>query len=67
LSFLINDCKLIHGNVNIFSIFVGIDGEWKLGGLEYVHPSTNDPVSKTPSLSRYDPPEGIASRKQEIW
>ena len=49
-------------------MFVGIDGEWKLGGLEYVHPSNNDPVAKIPSLVRYDPPEGVSNkRKQEIW
>uniref|UniRef100_A0A7M5UK70 N-terminal kinase-like protein n=2 Tax=Clytia hemisphaerica TaxID=252671 RepID=A0A7M5UK70_9CNID len=67
LSFLINDGKLVHGNVNVFSIFVTIDGEWKLGGVEYVHPVANDPVAKISALTRYDPPEGIASKKQEPW
>ena len=57
----------MHGNVNVFSIFVTIDGEWKLGGVEYVHPVANDPVAKISALTRYDPPEGIASKKQEPW
>lgn len=67
LSFLINNGNLIHDNVNIFSIFVGLDGEWKLGGVEYVHPVNSDGVAKLPYLTRYDPPNKRDGRKNEIW
>jgi len=34
LSFLNNECNMIHGNVTIDNIFVNKAGDWKLGGLE---------------------------------
>lgn len=64
---MINNGNLIHDNVNIFSIFVGLDGEWKLGGVEYVHPVNSDGVAKLPYLTRYDPPNKRDGRKNEIW
>lgn len=67
LSFLVNDGNLLHENINIFSIFVGLDGEWKLGGVEFVHTAETDVVAKLPYLSRYDPPEGNTSKKGEKW
>ncbi len=36
LSFLNNDCNLIHGNLSLSSVFVNKAGDWKLGGLELV-------------------------------
>lgn len=56
LSFLINDCSLIHNHVHMAAVFVGCAGEWKLGGLDYMyspramaggHPSAR----RSPSLS----------------
>ena len=67
LSFLINNGNMIHENVNIFSIFVGVDGEWKLGGVEYVHSNDSDVVAKLPYLCRYDAPEGANKKRGEIW
>ncbi|XP_023988949.1 N-terminal kinase-like protein isoform X3 [Physeter macrocephalus] len=36
LSFLVNDCSLIHNNVCMAAVFVDRAGEWKLGGLDYM-------------------------------
>lgn len=32
LNFLHYDCSVVHGNVNMASIFVDMAGDWKLGG-----------------------------------
>ncbi|KAJ2326932.1 Nuclear aminoacylation-dependent tRNA export pathway component, partial [Coemansia sp. RSA 2702] len=34
LRFVNEDCKLVHANVSVSSVFVTKAGEWKLGGLE---------------------------------
>lgn len=34
LKFLNCDCDMVHGNVNVSSIFTNDAGEWKLGGFE---------------------------------
>ncbi|XP_010634481.1 N-terminal kinase-like protein [Fukomys damarensis] len=61
LSFLVNDCSLIHNNVCMAAVFVDRAGEWKLGGLDYMYSAQgNDggPPSKgIPELEQYDPPE----------
>ncbi|KAJ8045185.1 N-terminal kinase-like protein [Holothuria leucospilota] len=75
LSFLHNDCKLKHNNVNISSIFVNPAGEWKLGGVAYITPVDGEgssPLSKLlPSLDKYDPPEksdaARSKRKIHAW
>lgn len=74
LSFLHNDCKLKHNNVNISSIFVNPAGEWKLGGVDYITPVDSEAtphVSKLlPSLDKYDPPEKSDTskrRKVHAW
>lgn len=68
LSFLINDGNLLHENVNIYSVFVGLDGEWKLGGVEYVHTANTDSVAKLACLSCYDPPEvKTGNKRKEKW
>jgi hypothetical protein len=37
LSFLHNDCKLVHANVQPASLFCDSLGNWKLGGFELLH------------------------------
>ncbi|XP_027040753.1 N-terminal kinase-like protein isoform X3 [Pocillopora damicornis] len=77
LSFLINDCSLIHGNVCMASVFVDIAGEWKLGGVDYLKPvdpssNTEEPdLPRLPVLQVYEPPEGRkyskGNKKAEKW
>ncbi|KAL8618368.1 hypothetical protein ACOMHN_047440 [Nucella lapillus] len=61
LSFLVNDCNLIHNNVCMASIFVDPAGEWKIGGVDYMYPAQGadsiPPVKILPVLQKYDPPE----------
>uniref|UniRef100_A0A3Q3MWN6 N-terminal kinase-like protein n=1 Tax=Mastacembelus armatus TaxID=205130 RepID=A0A3Q3MWN6_9TELE len=80
LSFLINDCHLLHNNLGVWAVFVDRAGEWKLGGLEHVVPEQGDPsgvslpAPKTvyPDMEKYDPPEtpnsgGEKCRAGEVW
>lgn len=77
LSFLTNDCSLIHGNVCMASVFVDVAGEWKLGGVEYLKPVDPPPNTEEPDLPRlpvlqvYEPPEGRkfskGNKKIEKW
>ncbi|XP_044126716.1 N-terminal kinase-like protein [Bufo gargarizans] len=59
LSFLTNDCNLIHNNVYMSAVFVDRAGEWKLGGLDYVYPAGSEESApkKGPELEKYNPPE----------
>lgn len=74
LSFLVNDCSLIHNNVCMAAVFVDRAGEWKLGGLDYMYSAQGNggapPCKGIPELEQYDPPEladssGRAGR--ETW
>ena len=53
--------------MNTFSIFVNSAGEWKVGGVEYVHAPENDSVGRLSSLTKYDTPEGKAAKKVVKW
>ncbi|XP_064182218.1 N-terminal kinase-like protein isoform X2 [Anguilla rostrata] len=66
LCFLVNDCRLLHNNLGVWSVFVDRAGEWKLGGLDHVtsvgDPSPSPPQRKvSPDLEKYDPPESLSS------
>ncbi|XP_077387381.1 N-terminal kinase-like protein isoform X2 [Festucalex cinctus] len=83
LSFLVNDCHLLHNNLGLWAIFVDRAGEWKLGALDHVAPeqgdpsgaSLPDPKSIYPDMEKYDPPETpncggekcFFSRAGEVW
>ncbi|XP_030425737.1 N-terminal kinase-like protein [Gopherus evgoodei] len=72
LSFLVNDCNLIHNNVCMAAVFVDRAGEWKLGGLDYMYSTQGDntlPRKGIPELERYDPPEKTDNSKTpgEKW
>uniref|UniRef100_F7E7P1 N-terminal kinase-like protein n=1 Tax=Macaca mulatta TaxID=9544 RepID=F7E7P1_MACMU len=59
LSFLVNDCSLIHNNVCMAAVFVDRAGEWKLGGLDYMYSAQGNgggpPRKGIPELEQYDP------------
>ncbi|XP_060711352.1 N-terminal kinase-like protein isoform X2 [Hemiscyllium ocellatum] len=72
LSFLVNDCGLIHNNVCVAAVFVDRAGEWKLGGLDYMYAARGEtplPSKGFPELDKYDPPEGSEPGKgsTEKW
>ncbi|KAJ6657013.1 hypothetical protein lerEdw1_003014 [Lerista edwardsae] len=72
LSFLVNDCHLVHNNVCTSAVFVDRAGEWKLGGLDYMFSAQGDcavPRKGVPELEKYDPPELAGSGKTagEKW
>lgn len=62
LSFLVNDCSLIHNNVCMAAVFVDRAGEWKLGGLDYMYSAQGNgggpPARGSPSLSSMTPGVG---------
>uniref|UniRef100_A0A8C5P2L0 N-terminal kinase-like protein n=1 Tax=Jaculus jaculus TaxID=51337 RepID=A0A8C5P2L0_JACJA len=61
LSFLVNNCSLIHNNVCMAAVLVDRAGDWKLGGLDYMFLAQGNgggPPSKgIPEHEQYDPPE----------
>uniref|UniRef100_A0A8C5CQS6 SCY1 like pseudokinase 1 n=1 Tax=Gadus morhua TaxID=8049 RepID=A0A8C5CQS6_GADMO len=71
LSFLVNDCHLLHNNLGMWAVFVDRAGEWKLGALDHVASETGDPSGATlpppkavyPDMEKYDPPETPGSTK----
>ncbi|XP_022105300.1 N-terminal kinase-like protein [Acanthaster planci] len=74
LSFLHNDCKLKHNNVNMSSVFVSRAGEWKVGGVAYVGPAEGEgsepPNKGMQALEKYNPPEMLDTRtrkKTHTW
>ncbi|XP_067939305.1 N-terminal kinase-like protein [Watersipora subatra] len=66
LSFLNNDCGLVHNNMCLTSVFVNKAGEWLLGGLEYMYPTRGEhntpPIKILPLLEKYDPPERVTQK-----
>lgn len=74
LSFLVNDCHLLHNNLGVWAVFVDRAGEWKLGGLDHVAPEQGDPSGVSlpapkavhPDMEKYDPPE-MPSSSGEKW
>ncbi|XP_023694611.2 N-terminal kinase-like protein isoform X1 [Paramormyrops kingsleyae] len=73
LSFLVNDCHLLHNNLGLWAVFVDRAGEWKLGGLDHVTPEQGDaslpPKKSNPDMEKYDPPEALNSsgKTGEKW
>lgn len=74
LSFLVNDCHLLHNNLGVWAVFVDRAGEWKLGALDHVAPEQGDPSgvslptpkSVYPDMEKYDPPE-MPNSSGEKW
>eukprot|EP00088_Acartia_fossae_P011296 TRINITY_DN1570_c0_g1_i1.p1 TRINITY_DN1570_c0_g1~~TRINITY_DN1570_c0_g1_i1.p1 ORF type:complete len:717 (-),score=150.80 TRINITY_DN1570_c0_g1_i1:1168-3318(-) len=67
VSFLNNDAKLKHNNINSASVFVNTCGDWKISGLEYVCPAQQVATNKLmPSLDKYQPPESKDLSKQQF-
>ncbi|KAK7922426.1 hypothetical protein WMY93_009328 [Mugilogobius chulae] len=79
ISFLINDCHLLHNNLGVWAVFVDKAGEWKLGALDHVAPEQGDPSGTVlsapkaiyPDMEKYDPPEmpnsGGEKWAGEVW
>ncbi|XP_072166845.1 N-terminal kinase-like protein [Diadema setosum] len=69
LSFLHNDCKLKHNNVNLSCVFVSPGGEWKLGVVDYITPAEGEgsaiPDKGMRSLEKYNPPEMTDARTRK--
>uniref|UniRef100_A0A4W6EZP5 N-terminal kinase-like protein n=1 Tax=Lates calcarifer TaxID=8187 RepID=A0A4W6EZP5_LATCA len=74
VSFLVNDCHLLHNNLGVWAVFVDRAGEWKLGALDHVAPEQGDPSGIAlptpkavyPDMEKYDPPE-MSNSSGEKW
>ena len=69
ISFLSNDCSLVHHNLCLSSVFVDGAGEWKLAGVEFMH-AHGDPAAPRKHLEmlhKYEPPEFTKARRGEKW
>uniref|UniRef100_A0A3B4Z3F9 N-terminal kinase-like protein n=1 Tax=Stegastes partitus TaxID=144197 RepID=A0A3B4Z3F9_9TELE len=74
LSFLVNDCHLLHNNFGVWAVFVDRAGEWKIGALDHVAPEQGDPSGVPlpapkavyPDMEKYDPPE-MSNSSGEKW
>lgn len=74
LSFLVNDCHLLHNNLGVWSVFVDRAGEWKLGALDHVAAEQGEPSGVSlpapkavyPDMEKYDPPE-MPNSSGEKW
>lgn len=75
LSFLVNDCHLLHNNLGIWAVFVDRAGEWKLGALDHLAPEQGDPSGVSlpspkavnPDMEKYDPPEMSNNGGEKWW
>ena len=76
VSFLSNDCGLVHHNVSLASIFVDVASEWKLGGVEFMTPFADSALGSATMvrtlepLRKYSPPEvnkPSGSKRTEKW
>lgn len=75
LTFLHDDCKLSHGNVNTSTVFVDAKTcDWKLACFEFVQPITdnqmNTPGKYLPACQRYEPPAskgGENLKSRDVW
>ncbi|CAF1059745.1 unnamed protein product [Adineta steineri] len=78
LTFLHDDCKLSHGNINTSTVFVDTKScDWKLACLEFVQSITeeqiNVPSRFLPACQRYEPPAGPnkkggdSQKARDIW
>lgn len=55
LAFLNDDAKMAHNAVRMDAIFVTTAGEWKLGGLDFVH-SIGQPPQSNRTLASFSNP-----------
>uniref|UniRef100_A0A8C6KVB4 N-terminal kinase-like protein n=1 Tax=Nothobranchius furzeri TaxID=105023 RepID=A0A8C6KVB4_NOTFU len=75
VSFLVNDCHLLHNNLGIWAVFVDRAGEWKLGALDHVTPEQGDPSGVSlpspkavnPDMEKYDPPDTGSRFLWKVW
>eukprot|EP00727_Mastigamoeba_balamuthi_P012292 m51a1_g7686 hypothetical protein (1273) ;mRNA; r:30894-36078 len=67
LQFLNNDCKLVHGNVGIETVFVTRGGDWKLGGMEFA--TEFDAIERSALRAAGGPPGGVKPPECEkgLW
>ena len=67
MTFLHDDCKLSHGNINTSTIFVDAKScDWKLACLEFVQSineeQINLPSRYLPACQRYEPPSSSSKK-----
>lgn len=55
LKHLNNEGSLVHGNVDVSSVFVSLSGEWRLGGFEVMTNTKSDPEQSLFQLSGHLP------------
>ena len=68
VGFLNMDCKICHSALCMAAVFVDAAGEWKIGGVDYLHAiGEAQPEPVLTYLKKYQPPGAKGAETKVQW